>query len=312
MNYYLVERSTSKRLFVNGCIPSGETPEKLTDIFPTTTQLPKEVDLRGYMPTVEDQGLIASCTANTLAGAYEYLVKRKYGADKDFSRLFIYYNARKRDNIQGDRGSSIATSITVMTEQGVCSEATWPYQPQLVDVEPSPQAYQEAKNFLVKDARRLPIDLYVMKNFLARGYPFAFGIKLFNSFQQVGNSGWVTMPNPNNEEGLRVHGHHAMLCVGYSDKHEMFIVRNSWSERWGHGGYCYIPYAYLANPEYCFDLWAICDASLGATSSSTLLSSSSDLTLDSHWVKHEDSIVPPFTEEDEYDYEFLNLEDTEY
>lgn len=109
------------------------------------------------------------------------------------------------------------------------------------------------------------------------------------------------MPSPNSEEGLRVHGHHAMLCVGYSDKHQVFIVRNSWSENWGHGGYCYIPYSYLANPQYSFDLWAICDASLDLTPSSTLLSMSS--------VKDEDSIVQPPTEEDDIDYEFQYLDE---
>ncbi|RUT06446.1 hypothetical protein DSM106972_027030 [Dulcicalothrix desertica PCC 7102] len=303
---YLLERSTGKQYFVNGCIPSEETPQKLTDVLPTTTQLPPVVDLRRYMSVVEDQGKIGSCTANTLVAAYEYLANRKNGSYIDFSRLFLYYNARKRDNIQGDKGSSIATSITVMQQQGVCKEATWPYQPHLVNVEPSAQAYQEARNFLLKDARQLPIDLYTMKNFLASGYPFAFGIKLFNSFQQASKSGWVTMPSPNSEEGLQVHGHHAMLCVGYSDKHQVFIVRNSWSERWGHGGYCYIPYSYLANPQYSFDLWAICDASLDTTPT-TLFSMSSDLALDS-WVTDEDSIVQPFTE-NEYDYEFQYLED---
>ena len=309
MNYYLVERSTGKHFFVNGCIPSGETPEKLTDVFPTATQLPPGVDLRRYMPVVESQGEIGSCTANALAGAYKYIEIRRSGSYKIFSRLFIYYNARKRDNIRGDKGSSIATSITVMKEQGVCREATWPYQLQLVNVEPSPKAYQEARNFLLKDTRRLPIDLYTMKSFLASGYPFTFGIKLFDSFQRTGKCGWVTMPNPNSEVGLRVHGYHAMLCVGYSDKHQVFIVRNSWSESWGHGGYCYIPYGYLANPEYSFDLWGICDASLEFTPRSTPSFMSSDSTLDS-WVTDGDLIIQPFTEEDEYDYEFQYLENT--
>jgi hypothetical protein len=36
-----------------------------------------------------------------------------------------------------------------------------------------------------------------------------------------------------------------MLCVGYSDRDEVFIVRNSWGESWGDGGYCYVPYRYV-------------------------------------------------------------------
>ena len=30
----------------------------------------------------------------------------------------------------------------------------------------------------------------------------------------------------------------------------VFVVRNSWGENWGHGGYCYMPYAYLGSTEY--------------------------------------------------------------
>ena len=29
-------------------------------------------------------------------------------------------------------------------------------------------------------------------------------------------------------------------------------MRNSWGADWGDGGYCYIPYDYLANPEFNF------------------------------------------------------------
>jgi hypothetical protein len=41
-----------------------------------------------------------------------------------------------------------------------------------------------------------------------------------------------------------------MLCVGYSDRDQVFIVRNSWGDEWGDEGYCYIPYAYLMNSRF--------------------------------------------------------------
>lgn len=69
---------------------------------------------------------------------------------------------------------------------------------------------------------------------------------------------------------------HAMLAVGYSDRWQAFIVRNSWGEEWvyidirvsnmyillanilqGDRGYCYIPYKYMANNEYCDEVWAV-------------------------------------------------------
>jgi len=58
--------------------------------------LPPKVDLRPYLTPVEDQGNTNSCTANAIAGAYEYLLKKHLNMPLYVSRLFIYYNARWR------------------------------------------------------------------------------------------------------------------------------------------------------------------------------------------------------------------------
>jgi hypothetical protein len=53
------------------------------------------------MTEVEDQSQSNSCCANAVAGAYEYLCKRKAmetgDTIGDISRLFIYYVGRKND-----------------------------------------------------------------------------------------------------------------------------------------------------------------------------------------------------------------------
>ena len=41
-----------------------------------------------------------------------------------------------------------------------------------------------------------------------------------------------------------------MLMVGYNDRQQVFIVRNSWGEHWGDQGYCYIPYDYAGDPDF--------------------------------------------------------------
>lgn len=59
---------------------------------------PPKVDLRPFMTAVEDQQATNSCSANAVAGAYEYLAKRHLGAEAyDVSRLFISDHARALD-----------------------------------------------------------------------------------------------------------------------------------------------------------------------------------------------------------------------
>jgi C1A family cysteine protease len=257
---YLVEHKTGKKIKIGGCLRSQKAPPKAraygTNRY-TAEELPPKVDLREHMTKVEDQSRVNSCTANALVGAYEYLAKRILGFSGDVSRLFVYFNARKYDGIKGDQGSTICGSIAVLEEVGACTEETWPYDPKIVNRRPSEEAYEEAKRFLIEEAEEINVDLYAMKHCLAEGYPFAFGLLLFSSFDRARRKGIVPMPDLSTEEGRKTHGAHAMLCVGYSDKSQAFIVRNSWGEDWGDKGYCYIPYDYMTDPDLCWDCWTI-------------------------------------------------------
>ncbi|TAD89861.1 MAG: peptidase C1 [Bacteroidetes bacterium] len=251
---------------------------------------------------MEDQSAVNSCTANAIAGAYEYLLQRSQGDAVDISRLFIYYNARQYDGIRGDQGSTITGSIHVLETIGTCTESTWTYEPHLVDQQPHPEAYEEASQFQVQEADEVPVDLYAMKHCLAEGYPFAFGLALFGSFDRAGKHGLVPAPEANAATRTS-HGNHAMLCVGYSDQSQAFIVRNSWGEDWGEQGYCYIPYDYLANPDYCGDCWAIRTVS--------------DLDLsEGVWVEDDfsifdvmDDLLDDDTEDSGYEYDYVEFDD---
>jgi C1A family cysteine protease len=71
-----------------------------------------------------------------------------------------------------------------------------------------------------------------MKLCLAEGYPFVFAVRIYSTFSTAEtNGGHVAMPS-NNELPSAKHGGHAMLAVGYSDPHKLFIVKNSWGEGW--------------------------------------------------------------------------------
>ncbi len=237
-----------------------EPPAEAKKFDTSLERLPPKVDLRPFMTTVEDQGQTNSCAANATAGAYEYLMKRHLGDESyDVSRLFIYFNARAKDGGAQilDEGSVLANVIEGLKEYGACSEESWPFDSTNVNTPPAEETYQEAAQFLIEGAELVPTDLSAWKTALAAGFPIVFGVALFDSFDKQKVKGMVPEPTAN-EAGRESHGGHAMLCVGYSDADEVFIVRNSWGTTWGDGGYCYIPYRYLMNPKYNFgDSWII-------------------------------------------------------
>ncbi len=131
-------------------------------------------------------------------GAYEYLTKKANGRNTDVSRLFIYYNARVKDqksNKVVDSGCTMTSAIEALEEFGTCLESVWPYDISRVNTRPNEQAYQEAERHKITEALQVDINLYEMKSCLAQGFPFAFGLKLYTSFDQAAKTGVVPMPN---------------------------------------------------------------------------------------------------------------------
>jgi C1A family cysteine protease len=222
----------------------------------TLAEMPLKIDLTPNMPPVYDQGQLGSCTANAIAGAFEFLLPKEKKEDFTPSRLFIYYNERaKEGTVNEDAGAMLRDGIKVCAKMGVCKELTWPYIIEQFTVQPTDACYAEALDHQVLKYERLSNDLTGMKQCLASGYPFVFGFTVYESFEstQVAKDGIVPMPGIN-DQAL---GGHAVLAVGYDDTTRRFMVRNSWGDAWGDKGYFYLPYQFISNRTLSSDFWTI-------------------------------------------------------
>lgn len=221
-------------------------------------KLPASVDLRksGFLPPVYDQGQLGSCTANAIAAALDFDRARQKEKQITPSRLFIYYNERAAEGtVASDAGAVIRDGIKVVKSQGACPESAWPYKIGRFAVKPSKGCYQQAAGFEALSYQRILQTLVDMKTCLAAGFPFVFGISVYDSFEsdQVAASGIVPLPG----KGESMLGGHAILCGGYDDAGKVFLFRNSWGAGWGMAGYATIPYEYLVNPDLASDFWAL-------------------------------------------------------
>jgi C1A family cysteine protease len=236
----------------------------------TIGALPSSVDLRPQCPaTVYDQGRIGSCTANAIAGAFEFGLRKQGLGDFMPSRLFIYYNERAAEGtVHSDSGAMLRDGIKSVAKLGVCAETDWPYDdtPPLVDggswptgakagKHPGKACYASAKGNEALAYQRVVRSLAQFKGCLAEGYPFVFGFTVYESFESpaVAKTGVAPMPAP----GEQVLGGHAVCAVGYDDATSTFLARNSWGPAWGQGGYFTLPYAYLTESGLSQDFWTI-------------------------------------------------------
>ncbi|CAF3873884.1 unnamed protein product [Rotaria sp. Silwood1] len=150
---YLINRLTDAIYRLNGIEPSHRMPHKedLRQSFSdhvlfSSDQLPPKVDLQPYMTT---------------------------------------YNGRVKNThlpIVTDYRCSITNAIEALEEFDTCLESIWPYDISRVNKCPSIQAFEKGLKHRIHQALHVKIDLNEMKSCLAQGFPFAFGLRLYTSF----------------------------------------------------------------------------------------------------------------------------------
>jgi len=215
--------------------------------------LPDVVDLRPTCSSVEDQESLGSCTACALTGNLEFLIRKQNELYWDVSRLFIYYNERRIEGtIREDAGAMLRDGIKSLVRWGYTSETRVPYVIENFTKSPSCFVYWDASKHKISS-------YYSIRNFndrlacLADGYPFVFGIDIFESFESLTVKTTGVVPMPQTYESLL--GGHAICCVGYNQNDKTFLCRNSWGAKWGIEGYFTLPYEYVE--KYGSDFWTI-------------------------------------------------------
>jgi len=221
-----------------------------------------------------DQGLLGSCTANGLAFCYVFdEIKQKNTKQFMPSRLFIYYNERKIEGtVNQDSGAQIYDGVSALQRYGVCSEEQLPYDARKFTREPSANLYKIASQCQLKTCYKLAIAGIMSdhaKAALNSGFPIVMGFKVYESFETVAVANTGIMPIPKPSEKLL--GGHCVVIVGYDDKKNAFLVRNSWGTGWGcrsdgnvlgtkPRGYFWMPYSFVNSPECC-DFWVLSSVS---------------------------------------------------
>ena len=221
--------------------------------------LPDSCDLSGGFGKVRDQGQMGACAAFALTAVFEYMMRR-LGRDVDaLSPAFVYYHSRVIGGNHGiDSGATLRDSIKALSANGVCLEEFMPYTTVTPVTEPTDDANNDGQLRLVTGAAGIIVDdndedktLHDVKSAIADGYPVVVALRVLDSF--VSSTGFVTVPTPA-ELANEPSGGHAMVIVGYDDKTGYFYVRNSWGEKFGDKGYCYIPYSYVSSKDLCHGL----------------------------------------------------------
>ena len=221
----------------------------------TLNNLPPLVDLRPLDIPICDQQATSACTGMGWAGIVGFECK-KQGIDLIPSPLFIYWNERDIENSTNtDGGASPRDGAKAISSIGVCPESEWVFNEDNVLVKPPDNCFKDALLHLAIQYNSIKQDINQLKSCLAEGYPFAVGITVYDGLEsdESAKTGIVNLPTAK-ENNL---GGHFVVCVGYDDSKQVWIMRNSWGTGWGISGYFTLPYSYLTNPDLADDFWKV-------------------------------------------------------
>lgn len=215
------------------------------------------VDLRPLCSPIRDQGNIGACTAFAVTAMYEMIVNASGGEKMDLSERFLFYHSNMvKGSSKG--GSNFSEQLAVMGEHGICEEAIYPYTTTELSYPPSDIASENAQLHRVLRAQQIPLksdgsqydnilaNHRLLTSALSEGHAIGFSLKVYDDFGKA-PGGFIHLPTPSDDDEP---GYHAMVIVGYSEAQKCYIVRNSWGEEFGDGGYCYIAAVYVDDPDY--------------------------------------------------------------
>jgi len=186
----------------------------------------------------------------------EYDLRRRF-PERAFSpsRLFLYYNTRRRmGTVESPSGENVGDTLGAAKAEGLCPESMWPYDVERVTESPPDECYTAAAEWSIR-SRKVAHTAERLRATLAAGNPVVISFYVYDSMMSdaVAKTGRVPMPSPN--ETIR--GGHAALIVGYDDAAQVFIVRNSWGMGLGDNGYCYLPYAFVLDRRQAFEFHSV-------------------------------------------------------
>lgn len=219
---------------------------------PSLIPLKETVDMRQWASAIENQGHLGSCTGNAIVGVYELLLNRSNSREfVDLSRLFVYYNSRLIEGVTNeDIGAYVRDGIKSLDKYGVCSELLWPYDLNRFATTPSVTSYQDAKRRNIKDYYRLR-GINDILDALNNDHPIVFSMLVYNAFEMLYQDSDYVLKMPSSSESPI--GGHAMCFVGYDLNKRLLLARNSFGPAWCMGGYCWIPFDYVA--KSIMDCW---------------------------------------------------------
>jgi len=191
------------------------------------SQLPYSVDSRDEQTPVRFQKE-SDCVGQAITAWAEWKYWKILRYMPELSPTAAYKRGQEKDIWPGSSydGTSLRGALKAWKEWGLCPLADWPYMGVA-----EPTAGKASKKYPLAEYRRIHGAYDIMQAIHEHG-------AVLGAFQA--HEGWE---HPVNgvivEDGEPTEGHAVLICGFHTIRG--FRLKNSWGDRWGDGGYAYLP-----------------------------------------------------------------------
>jgi C1A family cysteine protease len=198
---------------------------------------PTQVDWRNqggnYVTPVKNQLSCGSCVSFCTCAVMESAIRIKFGNPNytiDLSEAFMQFCGGGSCS-----GWGLTSGLAYAQSTGTTDEACMPYQP--VNMSCTTSRCSDWQNRLTKIASYTGhATMEARKKALASSGPLLAGMAVYNDFFAYSSGIYVKTA------GSSLGGYHCITVVGYDDTQQCWILKNSWGQNWGEGGFCRIRY----------------------------------------------------------------------
>ncbi|XP_018413376.1 PREDICTED: cathepsin L1-like [Nanorana parkeri] len=241
MNHFGDMTTEEFKQLMNGYKHKPNKTRGATFLPPNNFEAPKTVDWRkeGYVTPVKDQGQCGSCWAFSSTGAMEGQHFRISGKLVSLSEQNLVDCSRPEGN-EGCNGGLMDQAFQyILDNKGIDSEESYPYL-----AKDDQECKYNPDNLAANDTGFMDVqsgDEKALMKAVASVGPVSVAIDAGHQSFQFYQQGIYYEPECSSTDL-----DHGVLVVGYGfdgedvDGKKYWIVKNSWSEKWGNNGYIYI------------------------------------------------------------------------